>query len=313
MTFDGGNVCFNGGSCMPWAGALTYLVSVLVLLALTLGVLLWDARRTPTPSQAASRANRHATLASAVGLALMVVVLTWVFGGYVLGVVPRDGRVLAVLPALGGACLLAAQAVGQLTWPRPTGARREAELARRSVADATPTSARPLVLGWAGLAFALLVVFGVVAEGPRSLISGPYGGGTEAPGYPGWYYGVPMGLAIIALVAATEFVLRLITGRPAVVGVSSEWDLHLRRRSAGHVARGVQLALAVTVAGTLVAAGWGHRAVGMLFGPRSQYDLGTGLLIAALCVLLTGLALTVLPLRRGQRKARALMNLAATP
>jgi len=326
MWFDEGSVCIGGAgrsTCFLWPGFLIYVGSAALVLGLVLGVLVWDARRIPTPSQAAERANRHATLASLVGVAMLVVVLMWLAVAFLLGATPSDGRLLALLPALAGACLLAAQAVGQLTWPRPSGSHREADLVRRGVADVTPVWPRRLGIVWASGALLLLAVFGVVADGPRSLTRAA-GNYTEAIGpYPGWYYGVPMGLAIIAIVVATGLVLRLITVRPAVAGVSAEWDLHLRRRSAAHVTRGVQLVLAITVAGILVAAGWGHLALGNNFlelspgqyaaeGSPAQHYLGTALLIAALCALLVSLAGTVLPLRRGQRKSAVALGVTVT-
>lgn len=319
MWIDGNTICIGGAgavSCVEWTRAAIYLGAVILLLAPVLGVLLWDARRTTTPSRAAARANRHATLASTVGVVVMVVLLTWVFGGVGLGVMPRDGRVLAVLPALAGASLLVAQAVGQLTWPRPSGVHREAELVRRTVGDVAPAWPRRMVVGWAGVALTLLVVFGLVADGPRTLTR-EAGRFTEAIGpYPGWYYGLPMGLAVVATVLATEVVLRLITLRAAVVGVPVEWDLHLRRRSAGHITRGIQLVMAATTAGILVAAGWTHLALGRdsypltsggygAPGSRAQEYLGAGLLILAAAVLLAGVVMAFVPLRRGQREASA--------
>lgn len=315
MLIEGGSVCVSaagGWACLTWPVALVYLGSVVVLLAVVLGVLVWDARRTPTPSQSTLRANRHATLASVVGVAVMVVLLTWLFTGVALVASGRDGRVVATLPALAGASLLVAQAVGQLTWPRPSGMLREAELARRTVADVAPLVPRRLVFAWAGAALLLLVVFGLVADGPRTLTreASRY---TEAIGpYPGWYYGLPMGLAIVVTVVATELVLRLITLRPAVVGVSAEWDLHLRRRSARHTTRGVQLVLAVTTAGILVAAGWAHLELGQDWvhlssggyaasGSQPQAYLGSGLLMLAAAVLLTSLVVTIVPEHRGRR------------
>lgn len=318
MWFDGNSICVGGDgavSCVAWTRAAIYLGAVVVLLALVLGVLLWDARRTTTPSKAAARANRHATLASTVGVVVMVVLLTWVFGGIAVGVWPRDGRALAVLPALAGASLLVAQTVGQLTWPRPSGAHREAELVRRTVADVTPVWPRRMVVGWAGAALVLLVIFALVADGPRTITWQAHGY-TEAIGpYPGWYYGLPMSVAIVVTVVATELVLRLITLRPAVVGVTTQWDLHLRRRSAGHVTRGIQLVMAVTNAGILISAGWAHLARSLdpapqgLGGPvvldRAQQLLGYGLLIVAAAVLLAGVVMASVPLRRGQREASA--------
>ncbi|MCB2175622.1 MAG: hypothetical protein KQH57_07425 [Actinomycetales bacterium] len=316
---DGNSICIGGAgamSCVEWTRAAIYLGAVIALLALVLGVLLWDALRTTTPSRAAARANRHATLASTIGVVVMVVLLTWVFGGVALGVWPRDGRVLAVLPALAGASLLVAQAVGQLTWPRPSGAHREAELVSRTVADVTPLWPRRMVFAWAGTALALLAVFALVADGPRSLTQGTGRFAGPIGPYPGWYYGLPMSLAIVATVTATELVLRLITLRPAVVGVSVDWDLHLRRRSAGHVTRGIQLVLAVSTAGILVAAGWVHLALGRdayplesggygVTGSPAQQHLGAGLMVLAVGVLLAGVVMAFVPLRRGQRDASA--------
>jgi hypothetical protein len=327
MWFDGGSVCIGGArgvTCFQWQGFSIYVGSATLLLALVLGVLLWDARRIPTPSEAARRANRHATLASIVGIAMLVIVLMWLALAFIFGARPSDGRVVALLPALAGACLLAAQAVGQLTWPRPSGSHREAELAPRGVAEVSPLWPRRLGIVWAGASLLLLGVFALVADGPRSLTrdAGRY---AEAIGpYPGWYYGVPMALAVVATVGATELVLRMITARPAVAGVSAEWDLHLRRRSAAHVSRGIQLVLAITVAGILTAAGWGHLSLGHDFmelspgqyaaeGSSAQRYLGTALLIAALCVVLVGLAGVVLPQRRGRRKGPVAVGATVTP
>lgn len=316
MRIESGNVCFPDWNCVPMVGLVIYLGSAVLVVAAALGALLWDARRTPTPSQAAARANRHATLASLVGVALMVTILIWVLGGVVLGLMPFGGRVVATLPVLAGASLLAAQAVGQLTWPRPSGATREAELAPRTIDDVAPRWSRRLALIWAGTAVALLMAFGTAADGPRSLTR--VGGGySEALGpYPGWYYGIPVGIAVLALVGAGELVLRLITVRPAVVGVSAAWDLELRRRSARHVTRGTQLVLAVTTAGILAVAGRVHQSFGHDWihleaggyastGSPAQAQLGAALLVSAGCVLLTALAGTILPWRRGRREPPA--------
>ncbi len=308
-------VCLVGW-CMDARGVLASLASIAVLLALVLGVLLFDALRTVTRSQAAARANRHATLSSLVGVGMLVLVLAGLVAGFLLGVpfMVGNGRLLALVPAAAGLCLLGAQALGQVTWPRPTGAVREAELTRRVVADVAPRPSRTLLFVWAGAAVALLVMFGLVADTPRAMIL-TVGGHAEPIGpYPGWYYGVPLIIAVVGLVAATELVLRLIMLRPAVMGVSAEWDLHLRRRSAGHVTRGMQLVLATTTSGILLVAGWAHLALGRnayalkgggwgYLGSPAQHWLGAGLLLAAAGVLLVSLGSTVLPPRRGRRKA----------
>lgn len=311
MWFDDGFVCIGGDSgfaCFPWLDFSLYAAAAVLMLGLVLGVLIWDARRTATPSQAARRANRHATMASLVGVGLLLVVLFWLAVASLFGAWGSGGRVLALLPVLAGACLLAAQAVGQLTWPRPGGSHREAELSPRTVGDVAPVWPRRLVLVWAVASLLLLGVFALVADGPRSLTR-PAGAYTESIGpYPGWYYGVPMALGVVATAGATELVLRLVAGRSAVSGVSTEWDLHLRRRSAAHVTRGIQLVLGVTVAGLLVVAGQAHLTLGQdavwlatgqfaVEGSRAQHTLGTALLASAACVLLVALSGLVLPLR----------------
>ena len=312
-------VCFGTTGCTRWTELTLYVGSLVLLLAVVLGALVWDARRAAPPSQAAVRANRHATLASVVGVALMVTVLTWTVAWIAFGPLTtwgvRDGRLLALLPALAGVCLLVAQAVGQLTWPTPTGARREAVLAPRTTADVVPRRAHVMLRVWAGATLALLALLGVAADGSRSLTrdAGRY---TEAVGpYPGWYYGIPLAVAVVVLVVATEGVLRLVTVRPAVVGVSPAWDLRLRRRSAGHVARGVQLVLAVTLSGVLVAAGQVHRSLGVEWldlasggyayeGSTAHQALGTTLLVLALGVLVVGVGTALLP-ERGARATTA--------
>lgn len=327
MWFDDGFVCIGGDSgfaCFPWQDFTLYAVAAVLMLAVVLGVLVWDARRTATPSQAARRANRHATLASLVGVALLLVVLFWLAVASLFGAWGSGGRVLALLPILAGACLLAAQAVGQLTWPRPSGSHREAELTPRTVGDVAPTWPRRLVLVWAVASLVLLGVFALVADGPRSLTR-PAGAYMESIGpYPGWYYGVPMALAVVATVGATELVLRLVAGRSAVAGVSAGWDLHLRRRSAAHVTRGIQFVLGVTVAGILVVAGQAHLTLGRdavwlrsgqfaVEGSPAQHTLGTLLLASAACVLLVALSGLVLPrrLRRPREAVPAEATVAA--
>ncbi len=301
-------ICLAG--CLPAPQLAAYLTSVVVVLVGVLVLLLWDASRTPVASQAAMRANRHATLASVLGVALLLLILSWIFGGFFLGVMPSDGRILSLLPALAAMSLLLVQAVGQLTWPRQTGARRDAELVRRSVADVAPMPLRRLVHIWGGFSLAALLAFGLVADGPRTLVRDGNELGLAGP-YPGWYYGIPMGIATVGVVIATEAVLRLVALRPAVPGVSREWDMHLRRRSAAHIVQGTQFVLALGTAGILVAAGWVHLAVGRAAqegpaSPLSNQHIGAGLLVAAVGVALCASALSLLQLVHRMRTRSSL-------
>lgn len=290
------------GGCVGWGQFLAFLAPVALGLAAVVGLLLWDASRTPAPTEAAARANRHATIASTVAAVPFITALAWVFGSWVLGLMPRDGRLLGILPAIAGTSMLAVQAVGQLTWPRPTGARREADLAPRTPSDVAPRSHRMLAAVWSGLCLLLIVLFGLKAEGPRTLVQGI--GSTNVP-YPGWYYGVPIGLGVVIVVVSSEAVLRLIAVRPAVDGVGRAWDLHLRRRSAGHVVKATQLVLAVTASGLLASAGWVHLALARdpeaSSGTTAHGPLGVCLLVAALVVLIAATVAAGSRLRQSRR------------
>lgn len=289
---------------LPWPAGLGLLVTTLLVFAVALAPLVLDSRRTPARSEQAVRANRHATLASVVGVALMVLVLLALANVPLRNVTSdseRDGRLIAVLPALGGLCLVLAQVVGQVTWPRPTGTVREAELVRRRVADVAPRPQRLLLVTWPALTLATLLVTGLAASGPRT-ISAP--GGDLGP-YPGWYYGIPVAVAVLVLVAATEATLRLITLRPAVAAVAPAWDLHLRRRSARHLLGGVQLALGAQLVVVLALAGWAHLALG------NRLTGGTLVVVAGL-VTLVSIAAVWFP-RGAHRPSDARTPAAVTP
>jgi hypothetical protein len=265
LTRDG--LCFSTGdgmTCYDWGTTAVLGTVALAAVALALVPLLVGGRRTATPTQAAGRAARHATAGSAAGALLLVVVLLAFAAATLLtnSTAGRDGRVLAALPAVAGLCLAVAHAVAQVTWPRPTGARREADLARRGFGDVLPARGVRLLLAWTvGLAVAL-PAFVLRADGPRSVTGTGGGGGAELGPYPGSYYATPLGVAVAVLVLATGLTLQLVVLRPAVAGVSPAWDLHLRRRSARHLVAGAQLALAASLAAVLALAGTTHRAAG---------------------------------------------------
>lgn len=276
----------GGAACLAWSGIGVIALLFVAVLAAALGPLLVSSRRTPTASQAAVRANRHATLGSVTGAAVLV----WVLGTFavvpVVGRFSADGRVTATLPAIAGLSLAVAQALTQVTWPRPTGAVRQADLAPRTRGDVVPAGVHRLLVVWTTALVLALVVFAVVADTPRTLaVDDGTGRATFGP-YPGLHYAVPVAVAALALVVVTELVLRLVVLRPAVPGVSREWDLHLRRRSARHLVGGAQLALAASLCSVLALAGATHRGAG-------QDGLGTSLLAGAVVVALVALTALV--------------------
>lgn len=287
-------MCFpmadGGGACLAWSGIGVIALLFVVVLTAALVPLLVSSRRTPLASQAAVRANRHATLGSVTGAVLLV----WVLGTFtvvpLIGRFAADGRVTAMLPAVAGLCLASAQALAQVTWPRPSGAVRHADLVRRTRRDVVPARMHRLLVVWTAALAVALVAFAAVADTPRTLaLDDGTVRATFGP-YPGLYYAVPIATAALVLVVVTELVLQLVVLRPAVPGVSRDWDLHLRRRSARHLVGGVQLALAASLCSVLAIAGVVHRWAG-------QALLGTTLLGAAVVVALVAL-LALLPLSR---------------
>jgi hypothetical protein len=304
MSVSSEYVCLEaagGLTCYPLPYALVGLLLAAVVLAAALVPLLVSSRRTPTTSQAA-RANRHATLGSVAGASLLVAVLGLAAVGALAA--PQgwaDGRVLAALPGVAGLCLVAAQALAQVTWPRPRGTHREAHLVRRRHHDVVPVATHRLLVCWAGALAAALAVLVLRADGPRTLAVTTAGTHRDVGPYPGTYYAVPLLLVATALVATCELTLRLIVLRPAVTGVTADWDLHLRRRSARHLVGGVQLALAGTLACVLALAGIAHQVLG-------EHVVGGALLAAAAAVAVAALAALV-P-RPGRRPVPALRAVA---
>lgn len=285
----------GGAACLAWSGIGVIALLFAVVLAAVVVPLLVSSRRTPAASQAAVRANRHATLGSVTGAVVLVGVLGTFTVVPLLGRFAADGRVTATLPAIAGLCLAVTQALTQVTWPRPSGAVRQADLARRTRVDVVPAGAHRLLVVWTAALVLALVVFGVVADTPRTLaVDDGTGRATFGP-YPGLYYAVPVAVAALALVVVTELVLRLVVLRPAVPGVSRDWDLHLRRRSSRHLVGGAQLALAASLCSVLALAGAVHRAAG-------QDGLGTSLLGAAVAVALVAL-IALLPRSRARTPA----------
>jgi hypothetical protein len=261
-------------------GPVFLVVVLLPLIALGGGALLAAGllrRPAPAPSEAATAARRHAATVSLlawvaaaltppVALLAFVMTLRWSAGsGRVAGVL------MALTPAGVGLVFLAVHALGERTWPRPTGTIRRAALTPRSTADVAPRWLRRLVWGWAGLLGATLVVCVLTTGDDQFFIRTWDGGAALGDPFPGWYYGVPLMVAAALVPAASEVVLRLIACRPAVMDAQPEWDLGLRRLSAHRVLRGVQLVLGLTSTGALVFAGDALDLAG-----RSNVDIAAG-------------------------------------
>lgn len=286
-----------------WHDVLWTLVVLGVPLLLVVVLAVRSLRGGPTPpSRAAAAARRHAAwvhalawsaglgalLALGQGAAPAVAVLAEAYGERA-GGSPALGRgvLVGLVPAGVGLAFLAVHAVGELTWPRPTGAVRRAVLTRRTTADVAPRLLRRSTWAWATGLVVVLVACGAVSPDGRSVARAWEGGGGAAGPFPGWFYGVPLLVAALVVLLAAEGVLRLVARRPAVTDAAPAWDLALRRLSAHRVLRGAQLVLGVTSGAVLAVAGSAVRNLG---DPMGGPHHSAGLVALGAAVALLGVA-----------------------
>ncbi len=274
---------------------LVPLLAVAVLTAVVVAVVYAVARRPdPAPSEAAAAARRHGlavnvtawSLALGLGpLAMTPVMVLLARTGTVDG--PTGNAVLTgALPAGVGLVFLGVHALGERTWPRPTGMVRRATLVPRG--DVAPAWLRRITWAWAAGLAVTLVATGLTAVDGRLFRIATDAGLTERTTgpYPGWDFGVPMLLAALVVLAAAEGTLRLVARRPAVVDADPADDAASRRLSAHRVLRGAQLVLGLMLAGAVTVAGGAivnaqHMAVG-----APLVALGYALAATVLCLTL---------------------------
>lgn len=281
-------------------------VTVLVLVALSpLVVLLRDARTGVAYSTEAARALRHAVMPAGVGVAVLLLGLaaavTLLLGAFPVAGLRVGGRVLALLPMGGAVACLAVHAVGELTFPRPSGAVRTADLTARRVGDVAPRRLVAWVGAWSATLVALLGVGLLTATAPRHVDRVIDGWISRGDPYPGSWYALPLGIGAAVLLLATWGALHLVATRPAVEGVAPAWDSALRGRTAARLLRGVQLGLAVTVAGLLLMYSWSFRGLAQpmpTLGDHTAepvFDVLAGVtLVLGMGVLLAGLVVAAL-------------------
>lgn len=285
---------------------------LLALLAAVVVVVVAVTRRPlPAPSEAADAARRHAlgvNIAAWAALAVLpgVIGLVAVPLFRLTGASLYAGVVTGLYPATAGLLFLGVHAIGERTWPRPTGAVRRAHLSPRD-AQRGPRWLRRLTWAWAGLLLVTLVAAGATSSNGRAVsVAYATNGVQTASPYPGWFYGVPLLVAAALVLVATEGVLRLISRRPAVVDADPAYDAASRRLSAHRALRGTQLVLALTEAGVLGIAGAALSSVDR--GALGGVIGGLGLLIG-----LAGFVAAVLPAQPAVQAAWPTPTPAPTP
>ena len=295
-------------SLLPAAAEIALGLALLALVVgVSLAVILLGRRPVPALSEAAAAARHHAQTVHViawvtgflVGPVLVAAPIGWAVSAA--GAGPYGGIGAAVYPAALGLLFLAVHAIGELTWPRPSGTVRRAALMRRTVRDVAPRRLVAATVAWAGTLVVTAVACGVVAEDGRQVTRVLPDGSAGAGPFPGWFFGIPLLVAAALVLAATYGVLRLVAGRAAVVDAAPEWDLGLRRLSGHRAMRGAQLVLGLTAGAVLLVAGTALQNVGRAgiedVPPGSPLHTVTGivLVLVGLGVVLTAAVLTVLP------------------
>jgi hypothetical protein len=200
-------------------------------------------------------ARRHAAVVAAVAWGALVLVAAATSAAIPVG--PAGGVLLGCVPAAAGLVFLLAAAVGERTWPSPSGALRRASLVRRTALDVGPRTLRAVLAAWSvTLLLTLLATALTAGADGRSfeLVLDEQVHAGAGP-YPGARYALPLALGTLLVIAATVGVLHLVARRPTVDGVSIADDGALRSASAGRVLAGVQLVVGATLAGVLLFAG----------------------------------------------------------
>ncbi len=274
--------------------AVVGLVVLLVLLS----------RATPGPlpvTAVAARRHAIATMALALAVAVIAVAVGLRIAALTSGL--RVGLAIGLVPALGGLGFLAVHSIGEATWPRPAGELRRASLERRTVRDVVPPVMLRAAAAWSASLLVALLAFGLAAADTGRAVTVTFAESSSTSGpFPGWFYGLPLLGAAAVVIAGTWGVLHQIATRPTVAQTAPRWDLALRRLSAHRVLRGTQTVLGLMLVGVLLVAGSAllNAGRGTSVNGVTQTDTlasttGTGLMVAAGIVLLTTLALAVVP------------------
>ncbi|MFC8596857.1 hypothetical protein [Isoptericola sp. NPDC057191] len=302
-----------------FGGVLVAATVAVVLPAALVALVLWLVTRRPSDDGGPVRAaRRHELMVSSVALGASAVCAILLAAQPVVwpGWAPAPGLLQAVAPFTVALVFCAVRAVGERTWPRPSGEVRAAPLSRRTVGSLGGARLR-VALGTAGVFAVVLVACGLTADasgrafptGPVALADGGVLTGASGP-YPGWPYGVAMLLGLAATVVATWAALRSIVRRPPLHGVPAAHDDAVRATSAARLLGAVQLCLGVGLGATLAVSGNAVRSGGRNLLLNGAPDHGLVALGTILTVL--GLAVAVASVVAGLLAARPHTAPAAT-
>ncbi|MCL2467586.1 MAG: hypothetical protein FWF21_10000 [Micrococcales bacterium] len=230
--------------------------------------------------------------------------------------VPPD-QVHFVTPIAVGAGFLVVYAIGERTWPRPSGASRQAVLAPRSVRALAGQTLPAWSVALGVVMVAALFAAAITGDRSDSTFIVTHRGGGGFGTWPGAALGVPLLTTMAVVAVLTVLVLRATTRRPAVAGTTEADDLALRQASARRVLAVVQLVTGLALASVLERMGAGLKAAGApdwewidhvrheIPANSAQVALGTMTTVVAVVVLVASIAVTVWAVVQATRAERA--------
>ncbi|KQS73705.1 hypothetical protein [Modestobacter sp. Leaf380] len=214
-------------------------------------------------ASAEQRARRHAHLISGAAvviglLAALAAAVAVLLPAPMDSAVGRPGVAAMMLPLAFGVAHTGVLLVGELTWPRPAGLVRRAQLRHRGVLQTAPVWLLRTGAGTAVTGIVVIAVGAVTGDRYSRSITVYAGAGSvqgSASPYVGPGYGLPALVGLGCLLAVTAAALWVVANRPAVVTDDAEQDDAFRRASAHRVLRGATSAGLVLVAGLVAVSG----------------------------------------------------------
>lgn len=205
---------------------------------------------------------------------------------------------LGALPLIGAIAALVVLMLGELTWPRPRGVRRQVNLNPRTLRDLVPRLWARVLLAMGGLTVAVIGL-GWWAADPsgHALQRGPHGdiASSGASPFPGSDYGLPQLVTLAVALPLLYGALRLATLRPAVVRSDVATDNRLRAASTVRAIRVMVSALAFTCGGNLF---FGGATGARLYDAGWQQSIFIAAMLLGLVLGVAGIGLVLAPAPR---------------
>ncbi|MGY1705282.1 hypothetical protein ACI79C_11940 [Geodermatophilus sp. SYSU D00697] len=270
--------------------ALVPLLLVVVLVGAVAGGAAVARRNPPSREAAVAAARTHAVRTGGAALLLGAAAAVAVGQAGLGSSSPGSLGVTALLvPVAAGVVHTAVLALGELTWPRPSGGVRRARLVRRGLLDAGPRwLVRTTAAASVGAVATIALGAALAAPDGRSLtLEVPPVEATAGP-FPGLVYGRPAGLGLLVLAVVTAAALWVVATRPAVATEDERAEAALRRASTHRVLRAAAATTLVVTGGLLTVAGHAVWSVGSSTGQDLTAALGVAGAGCGIAALLAG-------------------------